>query len=141
MTIDSVTRFLGGTRVLGREIDSDLELDAAISEGLPSASIDALLEAADLSAVELAPLIPQRTQLASKQRERLTPAQSDRLARFARLLSMAEETFGSLEKARTWMERPNRALGGQRPIELIRRSSGALLVEQVLGRLSYGVHT
>lgn len=35
---------LEATRVLGREIDSDLEVDAAISVGHPSAGIDALLE-------------------------------------------------------------------------------------------------
>jgi len=141
MITASVTRFLGGARVLGHEIDSDLELDQAISEGLPSASLEALLREADLTALDLAPLIPQRTQLASKERMRLTPEQSDRLARFARLLSMAEETFGSMEKARTWLERPNRALGGKKPIELVRRSSGSLLVEQALGRLAHGVYT
>jgi len=141
MTTRSVTRFLGGARVLGREIDSDLELDEAIARGLPAASLEALLREAELSAADLAPVIPQRTQLASRERERLTPEQSDRLARLARLLSLAEDTLGTTEKARSWMERPNGALGGKRPIELVRRSSGSLLVEQVLGRLAHGVHT
>jgi putative toxin-antitoxin system antitoxin component (TIGR02293 family) len=141
MTTLDVTSWLGGERVLGRDIDSDLELDEAIAEGLPSGSLTALMQAADLSANDLAPIIPTRTLMAAKSRERLTPEQSDRLARLARLLSLAEETLGSKEKARAWMDRPNRALGGKRPLELARRSSGSLLVEQVLGRLAYGVYT
>lgn len=141
MTTDSITRYLGGVRVLGRGIDSDLDLDEAIARGLPAASLQALLEEASLSAADLAPVIPERTQLASRSRERLTPEQSDRLARLARLLSIADETLGSAEKAWLWMERPNRALGGKRPIDLVKRSSGSLLVEQVLGRLAHGVYT
>lgn len=141
MTTDSVTRYLGGPGVLGREVDSDLELDEAIAKGLPSESLEAFLEEAALSAAELAPVIPERTQIASRERGHLSPDQSDRLARFARLLSIAEDTFGSREAAWKWMERSNRALGGRRPVDLIRRSSGSLLVEQALGRLGHGVHT
>lgn len=141
MTTLDITHLLGGERILGRKIDSDLALDEAISEGLPSGSLAALMQAADLSASDLAPIIPTRTLMASKSRERLSPEQSDRLARLARLFRLAEETLGSKEKARAWMNRPNRALGGKRPLELARRSSGSLLVEQVLGRLAYGVYT
>lgn len=141
MTTLDVTRLLGGRRILGRDIDSDLELDDAIADGLPSGTLTALMKAVDLSANDLAAIIPMRTLMASKRRARLTPEQSDRIARVARLFSLAEETLGSKEKARTWMDRPNRALGGKRPLELARRSSGSLLVEQVLGRLAYGVYT
>lgn len=141
MTTLDITRLLGGDRVLGRSIDSDLALDEAIAEGLPSASLTALMEEADLSASDLAPIIPTRTLMASKGRKRLTPEQSDRVARLARLFSLAEETLGSKESARAWMDKANRALGGKRPMELARRSSGSRLVEQILGRLAYGVHT
>lgn len=141
MTTLDITRFLGGDRVLGREIDSDLALDEAIAAGLPSASLTALMRETELTASDLAPIIPTRTLMASKARARLTAEQSDRLARLARLFSLAEETLGSREKARAWMDRPNRALGGKKPIELARRSSGSLLIEQVLGRLAHGVYS
>jgi putative toxin-antitoxin system antitoxin component (TIGR02293 family) len=141
VTTLSVTRYLGGKRVLGKSIDSDLELDEAIELGLPSGSIAALLRETELSSADLSAIIPARTQMASRARERLTPEQSDRLARLARLFSLAEETLGSADKARSWMSRPNRALGGKRPIDLAKRSSGSRLVEQVLGRISYGVYS
>lgn len=141
MTTDSVTRYLGGTRALGREIHSDLELDAAIAQGLPSATLLAFLGESGMSAADLSPVIPERTQIASRGRGRLTSEQSDRLARLARILSRASEVFQSREKARIWLQRPNRALGGQRPINLLRRSTGSMAVEQALGRLVHGVHT
>ena len=53
MTTLDVTRLLGGPRVLGRQIDSDLELDEAIAEGLPSGSLTALMHETDLSAGDL----------------------------------------------------------------------------------------
>jgi hypothetical protein len=49
----------------------------------------------------------------------LTPEQSDRLVRVARVLAAAEETFGNREKAGTWLRRPTTALAGERPLELL----------------------
>ena len=136
MTTMDITSLLGGPKVLGREIDSDLELDDAVAEGLPSKSLSHLMTVVQLSAI-----VPQRTLMDAKTRERLTPELSDKLARVARLFSLATETLGTEEKARTWLARPNRALGGKAPLELARRSSGSLLVEQVLGRLAHGVYS
>lgn len=141
MTALDIAELFGGTRVLGTEIDSDLELDAAIADGLPSESLRAFLARSQMTVADLAPIIPTRTLMEAKTRDRLTPELSDKLARVARLFSLATEALGSAAKARAWMARPNRALGGKLPIELARRSSGALLVEQVLGRLSHGVYS
>lgn len=141
MTTLDVVKLLGGKSVLGHEIDNDLELAEAVDAGLPSGSIRAFMSSAHFTALDLDPVIPKRTLMDAQKRDRLSPEQSDRLVRIARLLHLAEETLGSPEKARTWLSRTNRALGGKRPIDLVRRSSGALVVEQVLGRLSYGVYS
>ena len=67
------------------------------------------------------------------------PAPSARMWTLTR--SPAEETLGNPEKARVWMLPPNRSLGGKTPLELVRRSSGSLLVERALGRLAHGVYS
>ncbi len=54
---------------------------------------------------------------------------------------MATETLGSSDKAAQWLKEPNRALGGRRPLDFARSSSGALLVEDVLTRIAYGVYS
>ena len=45
---------LGGEAVLGRRLDRDIDLQAAIREGFPQKVIEELMEAADLSIKELA---------------------------------------------------------------------------------------
>jgi putative toxin-antitoxin system antitoxin component (TIGR02293 family) len=47
--------------------------------------------------------------------------------------------LGDDGKAFAWMRRPNRALGGQPPVELVRTGEGARLVDAVLTRLEHGV--
>lgn len=69
----------------------------------------------------------------------LTPEQSDRLVRVARVLAAAEETFGSREKAGAWLCRPTVALGGERPLHLLDTDEGARRVETLLGRIAHGI--
>lgn len=141
MTVLDIAEMLGGSRVLGREIESELAFDSMVEEGLPARSIEVLMRKMEIGTAEMSALIPKRTLIASKQRSRLSSDQSDRLARLARIFRLAEETLGNTEKARVWMLRPNRSLGGKTPLELVRRSSGSLLVERALGRLAHGVYS
>ncbi len=66
-------------------------------------------------------------------------ADSNRLARLSRVATLAERTFGSTERAAGWLDRPNRALGGAAPVDLLDTDLGAREVEAVLGRIEYGV--
>jgi hypothetical protein len=63
----------------------------------------------------------------------------DRAARLRRITAMAEATFGSCEKARLWMRRPSRPLGGVAPIALLDSDEGAEAVENLLGRIDHGL--
>jgi uncharacterized protein (DUF2384 family) len=47
--------------------------------------------------------------------------------------------LGALAKARLWLLAPNRALGGEVPLQMLDTDIGARQVEEVLLRLSYGV--
>jgi putative toxin-antitoxin system antitoxin component (TIGR02293 family) len=71
----------------------------------------------------------------------LAPDQSGRTWRFAQLLARAKEVFGDQEQAERWFETPAVALSQRRPIDLLSSPVGADLVEQILGRLEYGVYT
>ena len=46
--------------------------------------------------------------------------------------------IGDEDAATRWLKRPNRALGGRVPLELIDTEPGARAVENVLGRIAYG---
>ena len=58
-----------------------------------------------------------RTLARRKKERQLVPQESDRLVRLARSFAQMVEVLGSLEKARVWSRTPNRALGGEIPLE------------------------
>ncbi len=69
------------------------------------------------------------------------PASSLPTARYTRHLKWASEVLGSLEKARQWLHRHNRALGGEPPISQLDTEIGERQVEEVLLRISYGIYS
>ena len=86
--------------------------------------------------------IPQRT-LTRRLSEALllTPAESDRTARMARVYANAVEMIGDDEKAIAWLNTPNRALAGEKPLDRLDTDVGARTVEDVLGPIAYGVYS
>lgn len=142
MTAQGVADRLGGADVLQREIRSDLELAEVIHEGLPTRAVDVVLRSGLLEPDELYNLvIPRRTLAHRKKTRTLSPEQSDRLTRVVRTLARAEEALGDREKATRWMRKENRALGGNRPIDLLESDAGTRMVERVLGRVEHGVYS
>jgi putative toxin-antitoxin system antitoxin component (TIGR02293 family) len=63
------------------------------------------------------------------------------VVRFARLLGHAVHLFGSVEEARRWLKAPQRGLGGAVPLDYAQTEAGAREVENLLGRIDYGVYS
>ena len=59
----------------------------------------------------------------------------------AQVYSNAAETLGDGDKAAAWLKTPNRALRGGRPLDQLDTDPGVREVEDVLGRISYGVYS
>ncbi|MDD3576322.1 MAG: DUF2384 domain-containing protein [Halothiobacillus sp.] len=70
----------------------------------------------------------------------LKPDESDRLYRLMRITALAERVVEDSGKAKEWMNRPNRALGGVTPLSLLDTEAGAEAVEDLLNRLDLGVY-
>ena len=51
----------------------------------------------------------------------------------------AEDVFGNADKARKWLQHPNRALDGKSPLLLLSSESGFASVKHLLDRIDYGV--
>jgi putative toxin-antitoxin system antitoxin component (TIGR02293 family) len=71
--------------------------------------------------------------------KRLTPAESDRLYRLARIIARAIEVFGDEKEAQNWLKEPKSALTGQTPIEAIKTEPGVQQVDLLLGRIEQGI--
>ena len=86
-------------------------------------------------------IIPKAT-LARRQRtaeQRLSPEESDRVARLARIWAFALDVWGTASAAQRFLAEPHPLLGGRIPREIaIETEIGARTVEDLLGRLKYG---
>ena len=59
----------------------------------------------------------------------------------ARVITLATEILGTKEKASSWLRTPNRALGGQLPIDEIGTDPGYRSVKEVLYAIAYGMYS
>jgi len=74
-----------------------------------------------------------------QERQLLDPEESERVVRLARVLAEASDVLGDLEKARRWLLKRNRALGGEIPVRLLDTDIGTNAVLDELGRIEHGV--
>ena len=134
-----IAAILGGQPVLKRRVTSDTDLLDAVKRGLPTASVEHMVDDDLLSREEVYALIaPKRTwQLRKQRRKPLTASESEKAARLARVFALAIEAFQSPEKAAAWLRRPSRVLG-RVPIELLGSETGARVVEEELLRITWG---
>ena len=144
MEAKAIIEVLGGRKVLGQTIKNSEDLTRLIRKGLPAGSITALAQKLQIGNSVLSRKlgIPQRT-LTRRLSEAslLTPAESDRTVRMARVFANAVEMIGDEGRAILWLTTPNRALGGERPLDQLDTDVGARLVEDILGRIAYGVYS
>ena len=113
-----------------------------IKRGLSYAAFERFQRNTELSYHLLARIVgvPQRTLARRKDAGRFEPDESDRLARISRVFARAIVLFeGDSENAREWLTSPVRGLGGRTPIEFASTDVGAIEVENLIGRLEYGI--
>lgn len=132
---------LGGRKVLKRQVFTLAELRETVRAGLPYGALEAVRGRFGLRVTEAAAAIhlPQRTIARRRRAQKLRADESDRLVRLARVGAQAAAVLGGEPRAADWLHRPNRALGGQRPLDLLDSEIGARQVEDVLGRIAHGV--
>lgn len=136
-----VIALLGGPKVLSKKIRNAADLQSALREGFPYAAFEAFLLVLDFKSKNLADLlgVAPRTLARRKISKQLSPIESDRLYRVAYITNFATEVLGSLDKARVWLHRDNRALGGYSPVSFLDTEIGERQVEDLLNRINYGV--
>jgi len=141
---ESIADVLGGRKILGKVVKKPDDLAQLVRQGLPASSLNALAGKLHVASSVLSRKlgIPQRTLTRRlSQSSLLTPAESDRTVRMARVYANAVEMIGDEDKAIQWLGTPNRALGGERPLDQLDTDMGARMVEDILGRIAYGVYS
>jgi len=144
MDTEAIAEILGGRKVLGKAIKTPDDLAKLVRAGLPAGSVSSLAQRLHLGAGVLSrklgipqPTLTRRLSLGSL----LSAAESDRTVRIARVFANAVETIRDRDKAIEWLGTPNRALGGEPPLDRLDTETGARMVEDILGRIAYGVYS
>jgi putative toxin-antitoxin system antitoxin component (TIGR02293 family) len=119
------------------------ELIRKIQKGLRFSELKTLQETIDLPFEQLAAklCISRSTLHRRKAAGRLSPDESDKVMRLSRLLDHAAKVFGDVEKARAWLKFPQVGLGGAVPLDYAQTEVGAREVDDLLGRIDYGVYS
>ncbi|MCP3663233.1 MAG: DUF2384 domain-containing protein [Gammaproteobacteria bacterium] len=132
-----------GKVLTGRSLKT-INLIDMVRDGLPLVSVERVRKNMGIEHTEsLLPYvgISSRTYARRKASKRgLTPIESDRLYRMAKIKSIAEDVFGDQATANSWLQSVNRALGAK-PLELLDTEAGTDQVERVLTRIEHGVYS
>ena len=143
VTAAKIAEALGGRGVLKERLADYTAVIHRARSGLPFASLSGLATRYDLPVLTLARVIgvPARTLARRKKERRLRADESDRLLRLARVAAVAEDVLGESAHVGRWLQKPNRALGGVAPLDLLDTDLGAAEVVTVLGRIEHGVYS
>ncbi len=117
------------------------QLIQSIEDGLPISDFKKLQESLALPDKDLAKYIriPKSTLALRKKRGKFSFEESERLLRLQRLFEKALGVFKSAELARKWLKEDAYGLGDIPPLEYAATEIGAREVEDLLGRIEYGV--
>lgn len=114
-----------------------LQIVDAVSRGLPVASLEKVAGFVTPDAAFKYRIVPKAS--LGRRKHLLSPQESERVARVARIWVFAREVWGSDDEARSFLARSHPLLEDRRPIDLVVDSEmGAELVRDVLGRLQVG---
>lgn len=131
---------MGGAAVLGQTIGSLAMLESAVHRGLPKAALKHVVARALTDPGErrrlLHGIVPEATY---KRRRVLSPQESERTERLARVVATADYVWDEPAAARHFLHEPHPMLEGRPPLDLALTELGARRVEDLLWRLFHGL--
>jgi len=145
--VDKVFKILGLEGIyelMPPQIPQELQIVNIIRQGFPAAAAKRVAEYYGITEARLAGLLGSSDRTLSRRKKEDKPldaTESDRLYRLARIGARALEVFEDENTARKWLNRPNRALGGTVPVEILDTDAGTEQVDEVLTRIEYGVYS
>jgi putative toxin-antitoxin system antitoxin component (TIGR02293 family) len=131
---------LAAAVLLGLGARSSGEVLASIERGFPKSSLERLQNFLELKTpTSLERHLRTSTRTLKRTTRTLDTEVSDNLYRLAQVVAKARDFFENDDKARAWLYRPNKALGGRTPFDYSQTSLGSQAVLDLLGGLEHGV--
>ena len=150
----SAVTVLGGEKELGQPVRRTLDFDSLIRKGIPFRVISHIKKELNLADEVIARIVGVSPRTVARRRkrgegsgkagstariDRLSPVESDRIYRFARIVALAEDVFEGKAEALEWLNSRQHGLGGAVPFEMLQTDAGTREVEELLIRIDHGV--
>lgn len=125
------------------ERTSPFDLIAQSRLGMAHADVRRLATLLELTIRELATLLSmnERTMARRLVSGSLNKVESERLLLLQALAAHGLRVFEDQGKFNRWLRRPLEILDGQSPLQLLDTATGFQVVDQILGRIEYGVYS
>lgn len=122
---------------------SSFEKINIVRKGINKSDLELLKKKAALDYTSLAKIlgVTRATLINKKSNEKFGAVLSEKILSLADLYSYGFEVFGNEELFNQWMHRPNKAIGGYVPYDIIDNQYGREEVKNTIGRISYGVYS
>ncbi|MPZ20553.1 MAG: DUF2384 domain-containing protein [Luteitalea sp.] len=131
-------------RLVGIDAPTLSRVVERVEKGLPFSAVERmqkLLGAPSLRQIGELLRMPDRTLYHRKETRRLSPDESDRLLRLARLVGLTIDLFeGNRVGAIQWLNTPKSQLEGASPLEYMRTGVGAQAVEELIWRAEHSMY-
>jgi putative toxin-antitoxin system antitoxin component (TIGR02293 family) len=127
---------------LGLKANLVTDLITQMDRGFSFKTLQRLADSSGISVSTIAQIIgiPDRTFARRKVAGRLSPDESERLLRLSSIYEKAVDLFeGNVPSAVKWLTGPRREFEGYTPLAYSRTEIGAREVEDLIGRLEFGV--
>lgn len=134
------------SELLGSELahvhaDNPLEVIRLSQDGLTKDSLVRMGDALGLKKKDLAEMVfvSLRTFQRYRAVHKLSPLVSENLIQIAQVIRLGLEVFEERELLIEWLKGANKALGGKKPIELLKFRAGSDLVRNLIGQIGHGI--
>jgi putative toxin-antitoxin system antitoxin component (TIGR02293 family) len=138
---NTVIEWLEINKKFPKRSNSAFDYIGIIRGGLKSKSVNSFIKHSSLTQKQVSRMIhiSERTLQRNPPEKIIDTTSSERLIDLTRLFHKGITVFNEKAKFITWLNRPNRALDNQKPIELIETNMGIDLVIDELLRIEHGV--
>jgi putative toxin-antitoxin system antitoxin component (TIGR02293 family) len=128
--------------LIGVKPMSDLDLADLTEKGLPLTTIDRLKKRG-LTFTEISDVVisPRTLKHRKSRNESLSNTETERVVRVARIVEMAEQVFGSRDKAWLWLRSADDRLKEKTPMQMLVNEPGGRLIENMLWQIDEGIYS
>lgn len=114
-----------------------------LQEGLSKKDLEKLKSRTELDYEKLSKVlsVTRATLINKKGVEKYSYAVGERILGLADIYSYGYKVFENETRFKNWMFRPNQALGGKAPYDIINNQFGREEVKNLIGRIEYGIYS